>query len=104
MYLFLSRSKCFYCGFYSVASLTLKEAYLGAIEREIRFKGGIYTAENEYFVFRGRYSFLLGAWGTETNYSEIGGEIIRSSPMERTIELNPEDRCRKIARNKGFGV
>ena len=29
------RSKCFYCGFYSVASLRLKEAYLTAIEREI---------------------------------------------------------------------
>ena len=34
------RSKCFYCGFYSVASLTLKEAYLEAVEREIVLRRG----------------------------------------------------------------
>ena len=40
------RSKCFYCGFYSVASLKLKEAYLKAIEREIDLRKG-YLPEDE---------------------------------------------------------
>ena len=56
------RSKCFYCGFYSVASLKLKEAYLKAIEREIDLRKG-YLPEDEVHTlyFGGGTPSTLGA-------------------------------------------
>ena len=86
------RSKCFYCGFYSVASLTLKEAYLGAIEREIILRRGYLPRQemNTLYFGGGTPSYLERGEleriirKLEENYSFIPG-------MERTIELNPED-------------
>ena len=71
-----------------------------------RFKEGVFaTAENEYFVFRGRYSFLLGTWGTGTNYSEVGGELfVRPRDGANHRVESRRSGAGKIAGNKGFGV
>ena len=100
------RSKCFYCGFYSVASLTLKEAYLGAIEREIDLRRGyLPAAGNAYFVFRGRYAFLLETWGAGTNYSEVGGKLfVRPWYGANHRVESRRSGAGKIAGNKGFGA
>ena len=47
------RSKCFYCGFYSVASLKLKEAYLGAIGREIDLRRGYLQQQEMHTLYFG---------------------------------------------------
>ncbi len=86
------RSKCFYCGFYSVASLKLKEAYLDAIEREIVLRVG--------YLPQGEIDTLYFGGGTPSYLDrEDLGRIIRkleenysfTTGAERTIELNPED-------------
>lgn len=86
------RSKCFYCGFYSVASLKLKEAYLDALAREIGIREG--------YLPGGQVETLYLGGGTPS-YLEIGDlrrvvglleQHYRFIPgAERTIELNPED-------------
>ena len=86
------RSKCFYCGFYSVASLKLKEAYLGAIGREIDLRRGYLQQQEMHTLYfgggtpsyleRGELERIIRK--LEENYSFVPG-------MERTIELNPED-------------
>ena len=90
------RSKCFYCGFYSVASLKLKEAYLGAIEREIDLRRGYLPEEDVRTLYfgGGTPSYLEQedlkriVRKLEENYSFMPG-------AERTIELNPEDLTRE---------
>lgn len=90
------RSKCFYCGFYSVASLKLKEAYLGAIGREIDLRRGYLPEGNVRTLYfgGGTPSYLEQedlkriVRKLEENYSFMPG-------AERTIELNPEDLTRE---------
>jgi len=75
-----------------VASLTLKEAYLGAIEREIVLRRGYLPRQemNTLYFGGGTPSYLERGEleriirKLEENYSFVPG-------MERTIELNPED-------------
>ena len=86
------RSKCFYCGFYSVASLKLKEAYLKAIEREIDLRKGYLPEDEVHTLYFGGGTPSYLEWEDlkrvvatlEANYSFVPG-------AERTIELNPED-------------
>ena len=90
------RSKCFYCGFYSVASLKLKEAYLEAIEREIVSRrdylpeqrvGTLYFGGGTpSYLEREELRRIVGA--LERHYDILPG-------AERTIELNPEDLTRE---------
>ena len=90
------RSKCFYCGFYSVASLKLKEAYLGAIGREIDSRRDYLPEGNVRTLYfgGGTPSYLEQedlkriVRKLEENYSFMPG-------AERTIELNPEDLTRE---------
>ncbi len=59
------RSKCFYCGFYSVASLKLKEAYLGAIGREIDLRRGYLQQQEMHTLYFGEVRLLtwsVGSW------------------------------------------
>lgn len=75
-----------------MASLTLKEAYLGAIEREIVLRRGYLPRQemNTLYFGGGTPSYLKRGdleriiRKLEENYSFAPG-------MERTIELNPED-------------
>lgn len=86
------RSKCFYCGFYSVASLKLKEAYLKAIEREVVLREGYLPgkAVNTLYFGGGTPSYLEGdEIGRILEVLEEHYDILPGA--ERTIELNPED-------------
>ena len=86
------RSKCFYCGFYSVASLTLKEAYLEAIEREIVLRRGYLPHQEMHTLYFGEARLLTWSVGIWNESYGSWRKIIRSLlGMERTIELNPED-------------
>lgn len=86
------RSKCFYCGFYSVASLKLKEAYLDAIEREIVLRRDYLPGQqvNTLYFGGGTPSFLESdELRRIVNALEDCFDILPGA--ERTIEMNPED-------------
>lgn len=86
------RSKCYYCGFYSVASSVLKKDFIRALCREIELRKdylGIYKPE----------TFYMGG-GTPSSLTPDELQIILqkleeiwplSLSAERTIEINPED-------------
>ena len=86
--------------------IDLERGISGGYRTRDHFKEGVFAAAgNEYLVFRGRYSFLLGAWGTGTNHTEIGGKLFvhpRYGANHR-VESRRSD-AGKIAGNKGFGV
>ena len=86
------RSKCFYCGFYSVASLTLKEAYLEAVEREIVLRRGyLPRQEMKTLYFGGGTPSYLEHGDLERIIRKLEENYLFATGMERTIELNPED-------------
>ena len=47
------RSKCFYCGFYSVASLKLKEVYLDALCKEMMIRKDYLESSNISTLYLG---------------------------------------------------
>lgn len=86
------RSKCYYCGFYSLASLVSEEAYIQALCREMSLR-------KDYLSFEKVETFYLGG-GTPSylpvrDLEKIVGEAERNYVIlpdaERTIEMNPED-------------
>ena len=86
------RSKCYYCGFYSVASLNLKEQYINALIKEINIR--------QDYLGNKMVSTLYFGGGTPSYLSEIDlkniiTEIYRkwkfTENAEISIELNPED-------------
>ncbi len=62
------RSKCFYCGFYSVVSLQWKEAYIAALCREMEWR-------KNYLPGSGMESLYLGG-GTPSLLDKDELEII----------------------------
>ncbi len=86
------RSKCFYCGFYSVASLRLKEAYLTAIEREIDLRWEyLLEREVETLYFGGGTPSCLEREDLSRILRKLEEYYVFVAGAERTIELNPED-------------
>lgn len=86
------RSKCFYCGFYSVASSLLKEGFLQALFREMELR-------KEYLNTRKAATLYLGG-GTPSYLSvpelqklvdKVESVYLLKPEAERTIEMNPED-------------
>lgn len=86
------RNKCFYCGFYSVASLQLKEAYIKALCREMELR-------KDYLPDNKATTLYLGG-GTPSYLDESELELIVNKVhntwtlddcSERSIEINPED-------------
>jgi len=83
-------SKCPYCDFYSLPSLTLKEEFLAALKVEMELYRGIFPLFNTLYIGGGTPSVLPPA--------EIG-EIVNtamnlfsfSSRHEVTMEVNPAD-------------
>ncbi len=54
------RSKCYYCGFYSVASTQLKKAYIAALGHEIQLrKDYLGYIGSKDTLFWGRYSLMV---------------------------------------------
>ena len=86
------RSKCYYCGFYSVASIVFKQAFIRALCREIELRKdylGTYKPETLY-LGGGTPSYL-----TPDELQIILRKLEEIHPLslsaERTIEMNPED-------------
>lgn len=86
------RSKCFYCGFYSVASLQLKDAYIRALGNEIELR-------KDYLPDKKAGTLYLGG-GTPSYLDSrqlefIVGKIYSTWSLEEnaecSIEMNPED-------------
>lgn len=89
------RSKCYYCGFYSVASVVLKKAFIRALCREIELRKeylGIYKPETLY-LGGGTPSYLDP---DELQMILQKLEETKLFPLcgEKTIEINPEDMTR----------
>ena len=53
------RSKCYYCGFYSVASTQLKKAYIAALGHEIQLRKDYLGTSEVKTLFWGRYSLMV---------------------------------------------
>ena len=86
------RSKCFYCGFYSVASLQLKEAYIRALGKEMQLR-------KDYPGQQVMSTLYLGG-GTPSFLHESELDVIihkvketwkLADDAECSIEMNPED-------------
>lgn len=78
--------------FYSVASLTLKEAYLEAVEREIVLRRGyLPRQEMKTLYFGGGTPSYLEHGDLERIIRKLEENYLFATGMERTIELNPED-------------
>ncbi len=87
------RSKCFYCGFYSVASLRGKEEYLRALCREMELRRGYLPAGApvETLYFGGGTPSFLDEKEMEVIVRKLGGVWDLSGYTERSLEVNPED-------------
>ncbi|MDE7373838.1 MAG: radical SAM family heme chaperone HemW [Odoribacter sp.] len=86
------RSKCFYCGFYSVASMRLKEYYLKALLREMELRKD-YLPEREVatLYFGGGTPSCLDEAELEMVCDKMRGIWSIRADAECSIEVNPED-------------
>lgn len=86
------RSKCFYCGFYSVASTRLKEEYIRALCREIVLrKDYLSTRVAETLYFGGGTPSYLSTDELSVIVRQLESVYQFVPQAERTIEMNPED-------------
>ena len=86
------RSKCAYCGFYSVASSALKEEYLGALFREISSRQGYLPIQEVGTLYIGGGTPSLLSPGELAEIVKRLEQFYRFDPLaEKTLEANPED-------------
>lgn len=86
------RSKCFYCGFYSVASPLLQDEFVGALCREVELRKDYLpvTEQDTLYIGGGTPSYLEAA-GLEKIIRTLESVYEFTDDAERTIEMNPED-------------
>lgn len=93
------RSRCFYCGFYSVASTRFRSEYIQALCREIGMrKEYLSSTVQETLYFGGGTPSFLEPEELEKIVVTLEKAYTFSSGAERTIELNPEDAGREKMR------
>ena len=86
------RSKCYYCGFYSVASTQLKKAYIAALGHEIQLrKDYLGTSEVKTLYFGGGTPSWLSMDELTDIVTTLEMNFALNCVAERTIEANPED-------------
>lgn len=86
------RSKCFYCGFYSVASTKLREEYVNALCREIELrKDYLLSKKTDTLYFGGGTPSYLAIDELTKIAQKLESVYQFAEDAERTIELNPED-------------
>lgn len=97
------RNRCFYCGFYSSASLRGKDAYLKALSKEMVMRTD-YLANNlhDTLYFGGGTPSCLDVNDLEFLLQNIHSAYNISEKAEITIEANPEDQS-KFADFKKLG-
>lgn len=86
------RSKCFYCGFYSLASTRLKAEFVNAFCREVDLRKDYLSCNKVETLYFG------GGTPSYLTVNEIGKMVQKLETeyhfapfAERTIEMNPED-------------
>lgn len=86
------RSKCFYCGFYSVVSNSLRTEYIRAICKETGMRKDYLPASvQETLYLGGGTPSCLELNELEKLIGELEKVYTFSAGAERTIEVNPED-------------
>lgn len=86
------RSKCFYCGFYSVASLQLKKNYIQALCHEMELRGEyLPDRKASTLYFGGGTPSYLDEWELEEIVNNIHKHWTLEDGEECSIEVNPED-------------
>lgn len=86
------RNKCFYCGFYSVASLQWREAYIQALCREMEWrKNYLPTNKVASLYFGGGTPSLFSKEELEVIVHKIHKTWTFDADAEYSIEMNPED-------------
>jgi len=85
------KSKCVYCGFYSVANLQGKESYLDALRKEVQLRQDYLCGKPiQTLYFGGGTPSLLTLNELEGTLQLLGNHFDLSQLQEFTIEANPE--------------
>ena len=86
------KSKCYYCGFYSVASETLKSDFTNALINEIKLRKNYLEGEiHKTLYFGGGTPSYMDTRELSLIIKVIEDNFNISSDAERTIECNPDD-------------
>jgi len=86
------KNKCYYCGFYSVASPTLKSEFTDALIREIVLRKNYLKGEiHNTLYFGGGTPSYMSINELSLIIEAIEGNFNIASDAERTIECNPDD-------------
>ena len=95
------KTKCFYCDFYSVTNLTLKNKYINALIKEIELKKNFFGNENKIIsiYFGGGTPSLLGISELDKIVNNIFKNYKIAENPEITIELNPDDIDKEYLKN-----
>jgi oxygen-independent coproporphyrinogen-3 oxidase len=88
------KSKCPYCNFYSITSLTRIGEFLNALSREMEMYQETFTRFDTIYIGGGTPS-LLAVEHFDSILSQIQNAFIVSPNPEITIEINPADTTRE---------
>ncbi len=84
------KTKCLYCGFYSITSLQLIEPWISAVQKEVqRHKGGFGSFETLYMG--GGTPSVLESRDLERILDILARHLDLGQCVERTVECNPGD-------------
>ena len=98
------RSKCFYCDFYSVASLSGISAWLEAVRTEMLFYREAFPAFDSLYLGGGTPS-VLGERDLASLFQSLHENFDLGRALELTMEANPEGlSAAKLKTVKDFGV
>ncbi len=84
------RKKCYYCGFYSLASLKYLKDFVDALRIEFQTYGKYFRNVDTIYFGGGTPSFI-GAENIKTILNDISSIFVLDQDCEITVECNPED-------------
>ncbi|MDL2309222.1 radical SAM family heme chaperone HemW [Bacteroidales bacterium OttesenSCG-928-B11] len=85
------KSKCIYCSFYSIATLSLKDDYIQALCNELRLRKSFLNNQSfDTIYFGGGTPSLFTPQELEIIINAILKELNINSEIEFTMELNPD--------------
>ncbi len=85
------RSKCYYCNFYSISSLTLLPRFLEGLKKEISFQKNVFSQSFDTIYIGGGTPTLLKEKDMELIFAEIFKRLKIQNGAEITVESNPCD-------------
>ena len=84
------RSKCPYCGFYSIASTSLVPRWIGSLQKEMDHYGYRFAAFDSLYLGGGTPT-CLATRDLERVMAGILEKFVFSTDVEMTLEANPQD-------------